>query len=492
MLGLSLVLLILAVFLEFRLAIWVAMGIPISFFGAMILLPMLGVSINMISSFAFILALGIVVDDAIVVGENIHAHRMMGKSKYQAAVDGVHEVMGAVTFSVLTTITAFVPILYVEGTLKFFMSVIPLVVISVLLISLVESFFILPAHLNSNGKIDGKKRKTFGIRIKIRAGLDYFINVIYGNFMIRVLNYRYVTIAVFVGSLIVTFGYIKSGNMKFTFMPRIERDVIYVSVKMPAGTNIEKMNSVIEHINQNARKTDKMLREETGFKDSYLDFVLTGASSGKSGWARVTLIPSEERDINTGKFEMLLRKNVGQVKGVDSLTFTSQGLRFGANINVRYAHYDQDVLVAVLEELKEKLKSYEGVIDIDDTFDRGKNELLFKVNELGRKYGLTNNEVGRQVRAAYNGVTALKFQRDLDEVTVRVEYPDREKKGIDNLMNMYIKTATGMEIPFYMVADIEMGRGLATINRTDRKQVVNMTASTEGAANPKEIMGGSG
>lgn len=486
--GLVLVLLILAVFLEFRLAIWVAMGIPISFFGALIILPLLGVSINMISSFAFILALGIVVDDAIVVGENIHTHRMMGKSKYRASVDGTHEVLGAVTFSVLTTIVAFIPILYIKGTLRLLMGVVPYVVISVLVVSLIESFFILPAHLNTNGKIEGKKRKSFGIRKKIRAGLDYFIDVIYGRFMVLAINYRYITIAIFISSLILSYSIVKSGNMKFEFMPRSERDVIRITLSMPVGSNIDKINSVISHINKSARETDEMMQKKTGFDKSYIDFILTGAVSGSSGRVNVALLPSAERDISTGEFENMLRENVGLVHGVDSIVYSSKGLDFGENINVRYAHKDENVLIAVSDELKDKLSSYEGVIDIEDSFEQGKSELLFKVNELGKKYGFTNKEIGQQVRAAFYGTEALKFQRNLDEITVRVEYPDNEKLGIDNLMNMYVKTSSGIEVPFYMVADVEMGRGLASINRTDRKQVVNVTAGAEGTANPTEIM----
>lgn len=488
MLGLGLVLVILAVFLEFRLAIWVAMGIPISFFGALMFLPMLDVSINMISSFAFILALGIVVDDAIVVGENIHAHRMMGKSRYQAAVDGTHEVLGAVTFSVLTTVTAFIPLLYIKGTMKLMMSVIPYVVISVLLISLVESFFILPAHLNSGDKLEGKKRRSLGIRRKIREGLEFFINNIYGRAMVHIIRYRYITVAVFLAAMIITFGSIKSGNLKFNFMPKVERDVIRITVKMPAGTHKDKLANVISYINESTVKTDRMMQEETGFGRSYVDYVITGSSSSSSGRVSVALLPSEERDINTSDFERMLRKNVGNVQGVESIVYSSQGLRFGANINVRYAHSDNDVLVAVSEELKSKLRTYEGVTDIEDTFERGKKELLFRVNDLGKKYGLTNNEIGRQVRAAFHGVEALKFQRMLDEVTVRVEYPEDEKKDLDNLMSMYIKTSDGMELPFYMVAEVERGQGLASVNRTDRKQVVNVTAQTEGSANPTEIM----
>jgi len=488
LLGLGLVLLILAIFLEFRLAIWVAMGIPISFFGAIMVLPHLGVSINMISSFAFILALGIVVDDAIVVGENIHSHRMMGKSKYQAAVDGTHEVLGAVTFSVLTTITAFLPLLFIQGPMKLLMSVIPLVVISVLLVSLVESFFILPAHLNGVDKPKKKNRFSLGIRQKIRDGLELFIDKIYGGFMKKAIEYRYITIAVFLSLLVVTFGEIKSGQMKFTFMPKVERDVIRVVVTMPEGSNIEKLNRVIQHINESSTKVDKAMRKKTGFDKSYIDYVITGAASGSSGRVSVALLPSGERDITTGEFEKLLRQEVGIVQGVESITYSSRGLRFGDNINIRYAHADEAVLQQVSNEMKDALATYDGVADIKDTFERGKKELVFRVNDLGKKYGLTNEEVGRQVRAAFYGVEAKKFQRGLDEVTVRVEYPENEKSGLDNLMQMYIKTSDGMEVPFFMVAEYERGQGLASINRSDRKQVVNVTAAAENNANPTEIM----
>lgn len=360
--------------------------------------------------------------------------------------------------------------------------------ISVLLISLVESFFILPAHLNSADKLTDKKRFSLGIRKKIREGLDYWIENVYGRSMNWIIRYRYMTIAVFVGSMIITFGVIKSGNLKFTFMPKVERDVIRIVIDMPAGTHVDKLADVIEHVTQSAVKTDEMLQQKTGFKESYLDYIITGTRSSSSGRVSVALLPSEKRDISTGEFEKLLRKTVGRVQGVDSIVYSSRGLRFGDNIDIRYSHGDEEILIAVSEQLKERLRNYDGVVDIEDTFDRGKKEIKFKVNETGKKYGLTNAEIGRQVRAAFYGIEALKFQRGIDEVTVRVEYPDDEKMGLDNLMQMFIKTGSGMELPFYTVADYEWGQGFATINRTDRRQVVNVTASAEGTANPTEIM----
>jgi len=487
-LGLILVVTILAVFLELRLALWVALGIPISFLGAILILPSLGISINMISSFAFILALGIVVDDAIVVGENIYTHRMMGKSRYQAAVDGTSEVLGAVTFSVLTTVTAFLPILYVEGRLKALMSVIPYVVISVLLLSLIESFFILPAHLNGKERKEKLERRGLGVRQAIRRGLDYLINDIYGEFLRKAIGYRYVVIAIFMGALVVTLGAIKSGNMKFRFMPSVERDVVSVKVAMPAGTHTDKIQRVIKRIEKASVKTDKILVEETDFDKSYIKNTLVYSGSGSSAEIYIILLPPEERDLGAKAFEKRLRKTVGRIPGVESITFSSSGLRFGSNIDVRFAHEDEDTIVAVSEAMKRKLASYDGVIDIEDSFDKGKRELTFKVNELGKKYGLNSDEVGRQVRAAFYGVEAVKFQRGLDEVSVRVEYAEEDKKNSENLMNMYIKTSSGMEIPFYRIAEISYSEGLASINRSDRKQVVNVTASAINQANPAEIM----
>ncbi len=483
--GLVLVIIVLALFMELRLAMWVAMGIPVSILGSIIFLPMLGVSINMISSFAFILALGIVVDDAIVVGENIYAHRMMGKSRLNAAVDGVHEVMTSVTFSMLTTVTAFVPLLFIEGRLKFLMSVMPMVVISVLAISLVESFFILPAHLNSRER---ERKTAHRMREVFKKGLDYLITGPYQKSVRVMLEYRYITFAVFVSMLIIVFGLVKSGHVKFRFMPEVERDVIRIAVTLPAGSPITSTKRALTALEETAKATDEQLKKEYGSDESFIEYLQTGTQSSGVARLAVALKPVEERPFSTKVFENTMKKNQPRIPGISSVTYNSLGMSFGANINVRFAHPDEAVLMEISDKMRAKLAGYSGISDIEDSFDEGKRELSFSVNSFGRSLGLTSDDVARQVRGAFYGVEAVKFQRGLNEVTVRVEYPDKDRKDTDNLMNMFIRTSDGREYPFYSVADMTETRGLASIIRTDRKQVVNVTASADKRANPAEVM----
>lgn len=486
--GLIMVIVVLALFMELRLALWVALGIPISILGSLIILPMLGVSLNMISSFAFILVLGIVVDDAIVVGENIYAHRMQGKTRLQASIDGTREVMVSVIFSVLTTITAFVPLLFIEGRLKFLMQVMPLVVISVLVISIVESFFILPAHLNSKEKDKESIGKLdTGARKHIKKWLQWLIEVPYQTTLRRMLEYRYVNVAVFISVLIIIFSFVASGHVKFRFMPQVERDVIRTSILLPAGSPLAATERAISTVEQTARQTEKEFQEKLG-DSNIIKYIITGTASTGVANVAIALKPVEERSFSTKSFEDAMRKNLPHMPWTDSVTFSSLGMSFGANINVRFSHPDEDVLHEVSEKMRDKLASYRGIVDIDDTFDRGKREMVFKVNELGKSYGLTNQEVARQVRAAFYGAEAMKFQRGLEEVTVRVQYPKSDKEDRKKLDNMFIRTSDGKEYPFYTVADVEEGSALASIVRTDRKQVVNVTAMASPPANPAEIM----
>lgn len=483
--GLVLVIVVLALFMEVRLALWVAMGIPVSILGSLIFLPMLGVSINMISTFAFILVLGIVVDDAIVVGENIYAHRMMGKSKLNAAVDGVREVLVSVTCSMLTTVTAFVPLLFIEGRLKFLMQVMPLVVITVLIISVIESFFILPAHLNS---ADKPPKHDWKIRKKIKNALEWIINVPYKKSLELMLEYKYATFALFISTLIMAYGMLQSGYVKFRFMPAVERDVVRVSVTLPAGSPEEATKRAISFLEQTANQTEAEFMKRYKSDKQFIKYIMTSMESTGVAKVAVALVPVEERPFATKEFENAMKANQPRMPWTTSVTYSSLGMNFGANINVRFAHPDTEALYAISERMKSKLAGYNGVSDIEDSFDEGKNEMSFSVNSFGKSVGLTSEEVARQVRSAFYGAEAIKFQRGLDEVTVRVEYPETDRKDADNLMNMFIKASDGKEYQFFKVASFTETRGLASITRTDRKQVINVTASADKPANPAEIM----
>ncbi|MCD6353247.1 MAG: efflux RND transporter permease subunit [Proteobacteria bacterium] len=494
-LGLSLVLIILSLFLELRLAFWVALGIPISFIGALFLLPVADVSINMVSLFAFIMALGIVVDDAIIVGENIYTHRRMGKSLLPAAIDGTREVLGAVTFSVLTTVVAFTPLLFVKGMMGNFVKVIPLVVIPILVISLVEAFFILPAHLNM------MKQKLRGTDIQRRftEGLERFIRGPFQRFLRSVLEYRFTTIAVCLGILLITLGLYFSGIIKFRFMPYMESDVIIACLKMPYGTPVEETSQyqklLIKQADQTIKEYDARRDDGNSILRNMFAIVggtITGGGATVDGGhlceVVVYLKQSDERGISSKEFADRWREKTGEIPGAESLSFKSEIIHFGANINIQLSHNDFSLLKQAAEEIKVALAEYDGVKDITDTYNQGKRELQFRLTSEARTLGITEMDLARQIRAGFYGAEALRFQRGRHEIRVMVRYPEQERKKRGMLEDMRIRTKEGGEIPLFRAAFVKPGWGYSTLYRTDQKRVLNVTASTTGKANPEEIL----
>ncbi len=504
--GLILVFLILGLFLQIRLALWVMLGIPISFLGAMLFMPSLDVSINMLSLFAFILALGIVVDDAIVVGENVFAHRQEGKPYPQAAVDGTIEVGIPVIFSVLTTVAAFSPLIFLTGTMGKFIKVIPFVVIPIILVSLVESLFILPAHLSFGKKIENPKGIA-GFVERVRLGfagkLERFVGGPYRSFLQLCLRFRYITLAAAIAVLFISAGFVAGGIIKFRFMPSVDGDIIITSLQMPLGTPVEQTNTLQGHI---LKKGEDVVKEFDGKRADGLSvlrhtFSLTGknlfisrggveASSGSHlASAVMFLTKSEDRGMPAEDIANRWRELVGTVPGVDALTFTSNLVHFGANIDLRLAHQSTDVLREAADRLKLALQEYPGVIDIADNFKKGKKELEIRLTSQARTLGLTEEELGRQIRAAFYGSESLRLQRGRNELKVMVRYPEADRKNLAELYSMRIRTRDGGEIPLTSAAVIEEGRGYSAINRADRKRVVNVTASVDGRiANAEEIL----
>lgn len=507
-LGLVLVFLVLGLFLEIRLALWVMLGIPISFLGTLLLMPALGVSINMISLFAFILAVGIVVDDAIVVGENIYAHRQRGIPYLQAAVAGTQEVGVPVVFAILTTIAAFSPLLFISGTMGKFMGVIPVIVITLVLVSLVESLFVLPAHLASGrprpaptgifGRIDGV-RQGFGLR------LDRFVGGPYRRLLQRVLTYRYLTLALALTCLLLAIGVVKGGVIKFTFMPEVDGDVITASLQMPPGTPVAETSRVKEYIEKRAMETvaefDADLAEgQTLLRHFYALVGGTMAGGGPGGGSAessgahlsdmaLLLTKSEERGVPAATITAAWRKKVGEVPGVESLVFKSNLVRMGANIDIQLAHEDFGVLTTAANRIKQELGGYPGVGDIEDSYSAGKQEVKIRLKPEARTLGITEEDLGRQVRGAFYGAEALRLQRGRNEVKVMVRYPEQDRQSLVGLETLRIRTPEGGELPLERAATLEEGRGYAEIKRTDRKRVINVTASVDSqAANAQEIL----
>ena len=504
--GLVLIFIILGLFLQIRLAMWVMLGIPISFLGALLLMPGLDASINMLSLFAFILALGIVVDDAIIVGENVFSHRRMKKPYMDAAIDGTIEVGRPVIFSVLTTVAAFLPLVFVTGTMGKFIKVIPLVVIPILLISLVESLLILPAHL-SFGK---ESRPTWGPAVfitKVREGfgrrLEEFVTGPYKNFLSKCLKHRYTTLAVAITVLLITVGLVGGGIVRFHFMPEVDADIITATIKMPIGTPVKETAKAHDLLVEKAQETvadfDKERPEGSTILRHIFSIVGGSMHSRATGDSRSTathrssvallLTKAEFRGVSSDDIARKWREAVGTVPGTDSVTFASSLVHFGDDVDIRIAHEDFEVLSSAVERIKSALADYPGVSDIDDTHAKGKRELKLKLKPEARTLGITEADLGRQIRSAFYGSEALRLQRGRNEIRVMVRYPENERMSLGDLESMRIRSSGGIEVPFSQAAFVEEGRGFSEINRTDRKRVINVTAAVDSkAANAEDIL----
>lgn len=507
LLGLGLVIIILGLFLEIRLASWVMLGIPISFLGTLFVMPWLGVSINMISLFAFILALGILVDDAIVIGENIFEHRQMGKPYVKAAIDGALEVAIPVVFSVLTTIAAFLPLIFVSGMMGKFIKVIPMIVITLLVMSLIESLLILPAHLSAGKQRElnsGLLSQIEKLRQLFGRAMERFINGPYKKLLKFTLAYRYTSLALGLIVLLLTVGIVKGGIIKFTFMPEVDGDKITVAIQMNRGVPIEETRRVANFILEKGMETVTEYNAKRPAGDTILRNVYTVVGGTIAGGGPVSqgtsaetslsnivlfLTESEQRNIPATEISAVWRKKVGNIPGIDSLTFTSNLMRLGANIDIQLSHENFSVLEKATDRIRIALEEYQGIGDIKDTYARGKREIKLKLKPAARTLGITESDLGRQVRAAFHGTEALRLQRGRNEIKVMVRYPEENRRQLWNFETMHIRTPGGQEIPLAQAAEIIEGYGFSEINRTDRKRVVNISASVNAEkANAQEII----
>ncbi|MFW6066896.1 MAG: efflux RND transporter permease subunit [Myxococcota bacterium] len=503
-LGLALVLLTLGLFLEMRLAFWVTLGIPISFLGGLLFMPAMDVSLNMISLFAFIVTLGIVVDDAIVVGEAVYKHRRDGMPFIKAAIAGVREVAVPVVFAVITTCIAFAPMLFVPGVMGKFFRVIPIVVILVLLMSLVECLLILPAHLAHT-----RQAKETGIRgwvhhqqQRFSRAVERFVGNVYAPFLRRCLRWRYLTMAVAVAVLLATLGLWVGGRMKFTFMPKIDHDLITATLEMPVGTPADVTRGMQRRM---TRAAQQVVEDAGGDRDisrgifSELGAALdpeggpqAGDTSSGSHYATVMvyLVQSDQRDISGREFAERWREEVGDLPGAESLQFDySIGGTGGAAIDLELSHPNEETLEQAASELARTLGNYAGVIDVDDGFALGKQQLDLTLTQQGRALGLTELELARQVRGSFFGSEALRQQRGRDEVRVYVRLPEADRESLHTVEQMVLQTPEGAEIPLDQAAHVERGRAYTEIKRTDARRTINVTADViPRVANANEVV----
>ncbi|MGL1931565.1 MAG: efflux RND transporter permease subunit [Desulfotalea sp.] len=475
--GLALVLVLLGTFLEFRLACWVTMGIPTAFLGAMLFLPIFGISINMISMFAFIVALGIVVDDAIIAGENIYEYRQRGHDFVEAAILGARDVAIPITFAILTNIVAFAPLLFVPGTIGKIWGVIPTVVITVFVISWVEAVLILPAHL-----AHGSRKKPTGIlrlldkHNKFFTGLlKQFIDNAYLPFLKFCLRWRTVTVALGIALFIASIGYVKGGRIAVIMMPRVESDRSVVTVTYPLGTPLAEVKIAKNRLEDSISR----LAEKHGGTD-LLEGVFAKIIDNE---LQVTayLASPDVRPMSTKKITKLWRQETGNITGPESILFESDkgGPGSGSALSIELSHRNIDTLDVASAELAAKLSLIDGTKDISDGFSQGKQQIDFQITEAGKALGLTNFSIGRQLRDSFQGNIALRQQRGRNEMTVRVRLPENERLSEHNIDIMMVKTPNGTFIPLLEVAEVERGRAYTTIKRRNGKRVVTVTGNVD-------------
>ena len=523
--GLALVFLVLACFLEVRLAFWVALGIPISILGAGAFLAYGEQTLNMLSLFSFLIALGIVVDDAIVIGENIYAHRQMGKSMMDASVDGATEVLPSVTASIATTVIAFSPMFFVSGVMGKFMAVIPFAVIAMLIISLWESTFVLPCHLahSHSGFFRVAAIVTYPLRpfmlllvwINSHASdaMEWFAKHVYVPTLHFGLRNPVLPIAVAIGLLVGTFGMVRGGIVKTILFPKSDNNYLQATVVFPNGTPSMATEMATRRMEKALSKVsgeiaaERAALESTSIEAIYpppqggyvgpvrLAFREVGAianlqgpmggqnnSGSNAGQLFVELHGTEIRDIHSDELLNRWRQAVGEIPGVEKMTFGSVGVGPGGKpiefkLLASSEHIDE--LLEATETMKDRLGQFAGVYDISDDNTPGKWEFQFRVKDKALATGVTPTDLGRTVRNTYYGAEVMRLQRGRHEVKLMVRYPQDERASLVNFREIQVSGVDGMQRPIGELAEIDLERGFSEINRVDQQRSITIAADLD-------------
>jgi len=483
--GLGLVFFFLALFLEIRLAFWVSLGIPISFLGSFLFLAPTTFSINIISMFAFIVTLGIVVDDAVVVGENIYFCRRQGLPFLEAAVKGTQNIAMPVVFSVITNMVVFVPLMFVPGFMGKVFKTLPFVVIAVFAVSLIESLFILPAHLSHKNS----RPLFFPLNYlekwqeKFSRFFETIVKKYYGGFLFRLLEYRYAVIALGIALLLATAGYVFSGRMGMVMFPKVESDYAFCEAVLPYGTPSDTLKKVEQLLVQKAHEV---------IQENGKDHLSTGIfSQVRDNQVRVRLYLTEPevRPLNTSEVTHIWRNKTGKIPGLETIAFESDrgGPGSGKNLTVSLSHRDINMLDRAGEDLAQSLSGYPIVHDIDDGSAKGKKQFDITLSPAGKRMGLTSREVANQVRHAFQGVSAVKNQRGRSEVTVRVSLPEEERMSESTFEELVLLAPEG-EIQLRNAVETITGRAYTSIKRTNGRREISVTANVRPPSQADNIL----
>ena len=501
--GLMIVFFLLWCFLNARLSFWGGMGIPVSIAGAMAILWAIGGTINMISLFGLIMVLGIVVDDAIVVGEAIYFHRKQGEPPIKAAVEGVCEVGMPVIAAVTTSIVTLVPLFYIGGIMGKFISIMPAVVIACLAVSLLECLILLPAHLShlpnpdsKNNNLNPLTRRLEVVHRLTSSGMEWFVARIYTPLLSKALYWRYILLCIAISILLLSIGLVKGGILKFEVFPEVDGFIMTSTVDFPSGTPSDVTKQAIEQIDAallrlaeqtKTRSGDPLIEDRMAMIGQTMEGI--PRSGPHLGSVQAILLDSKRRGIHTKDLMVQWEKEIGPIPGVKSMTFA--GLEAGppgAPIEVWLQGRDMNDILAATDDLMDRLRMFEGVYQIRSDFSPGKNEMRLELKPEARTLGLTVDDLARQVYAGYYGDEAVRLQRGRDDIRIKVRYTANERRRISDFEKIRIRTRNGHEVPLMSVADISFAPGYSTITRTDGMRRVAVSADVDtNKANANEI-----
>ncbi len=499
--GVVLVFITLTLFLELRLAFWVAVGIPVAVGGALIIMYASGATLNMISLFALIMVSGIIVDDAIVIAESVHAQRKSGVIPELAAVEGAHRVALPVLGASITTIVAFIPLLFVLGLMGRLIRVLPVVVIAAIVASAIEAFAILPSHL-CRRRVRGVKSRERGPG-RLRLGVDRITEGVitqgYRPVYRLAMRYRVVTVSLAVGAMFVVAGMVFGGRTPFVLLPREDGDILRARIRFPEGTPASVAQRTVDRLEEAARTLNDdpelapaapgdLVQQIYSITGEFADFMSVRGSNLCE--VRVELMPAEKRQIPDEKIVQHWRDKIGTIHDATHVTLGRQPIgQMDRPIEIRVLGNNLDDMSEVSERIQAKLREFAGLYDIQDDLIPGKRELRVTLRPQARALGLTLEDVAKQLRYGFYGGEAVVLQRGRDRVKVRVRFPESERRSITDLESVRITTPSGSEVPFLEVADVDWARGYAYIMHQQGKRRIRVLAEVdEGLANAEQVL----
>ena len=495
--GLVLVIAILFIFLNGRVAFWVAIGIPISFMGTLAVLYLLGGSINMVSLFALIMALGIIVDDAIVVGEDAMSHYVMGDNPLRAAEGGARRMFVPVISSSLTTVSAFLPLMLISGIIGNILFAIPLVIVCVIIASVVECFLILPGHLNHSFRRMHRKEASGSLRQKLDDGFARFRDDFFRPLAEKSINNRGATLTFALAIFLVCISLIVFGRIQTEFFPQPENHIILGNAKFAAGTPPEEVREFGRQLERSLWQANKELSDERDLVVHAVLRINQATFDGGQNYSQgeqytslhVELLTPDEREVRNPQFIAAWQRYLTVPDGLEQLSITSpRGGPPGKDIDIFLTGQGSEVLKSAGEAIAEKLKTYQGVRDIQDDIPYGKNQYLYSLSPLGEALGLTVADIGGQLRAAFDGQVLQVFYDENEEVEVRVVLPDDERNYTDTLDNFPVITPQGGVTPLSNVVELEHRKGLELVRHTDGKLGLHVTAGVNSNENNANVI----